>query len=159
MNLLRSASVTLAVIAAAVLMFGTVGFGSTTADRGMSVAVVDDDNAYVGYETSDIEANASDEVSLVEITNRFGSDTAVDVVNVTIDVDGVNASGIVIEPAHLPDSIGPGESGTVTGTVEQCSLGETGTVQVTVEVEGGDVKAEILGDPEQREFEINCVSA
>jgi hypothetical protein len=67
------------VAAAALLAVGTGGFSAMAADRGVEVAVVDDSEAFVGYDpTCDDDGDLS-----VTVTNRF--DRAVDGGSVTVD--------------------------------------------------------------------------
>lgn len=140
------------------LVFGSLGFSAVTADRGVSASVVDDSEAYVGYATEDIDGvTVGDEITLVEVTNRFASSTndlEIDDARVTI----VDSDGIEID-ASLPDSgFDAGESETVTGEVTECTPSEHATVQVTIEVSDTNVHAEVFGDVEYREFEIECKS-
>jgi hypothetical protein len=66
------------VVAAALLAVGTGGFSAMAADRGVEVTVVDDSEAFVGY-----EASCDDDGDLsVTVTNRF--DRAVDEGSVTV---------------------------------------------------------------------------
>jgi hypothetical protein len=67
------------VAAAALLAAGTGGFSAMAADRGVEVAVVDDSEAFVGYDAS---CDGDGDLS-VTVTNRF--DRAVDGGSVTVD--------------------------------------------------------------------------
>jgi hypothetical protein len=154
MNVLRTTSLVLALVAAMLLVSGTLGFSSVTADRGTHVNVADDDSAYVGYDTSAIgDVESGDTVDLVDVTNRFTEGTDLQVTNADIEV---TSGDIEISEANLPDTIPVGESRTITGEVSECSPGASATVQVTINVEGTDVQAEVFGDVEYREFEIDC---
>ena len=77
----RAATAGLA-IAALLLVSTTGGFTSVGADRGLSVAVADDDEAYLGIETTDptLANGRHDGVVLATVTNRLpGPLTDVDV--------------------------------------------------------------------------------
>jgi len=85
MNGLRVLSLTLAVLAAAGLVFGTAGFSAMQAERGVSIEVVSDGNAYLGYEplTGTVDVNGSTEV--VEFHNRLNADLDL---SVEVEADG-----------------------------------------------------------------------
>jgi hypothetical protein len=148
MNGLRTLSFVMAAVAAATLVFGSFGLSAATVDRSVTTAVVADDNAYVGYDIEDrLNVSVGDEIRLVEVTNRFGSE-AIEVTDVTVD-----ATDISFNETSRPD-VAVGTSEWVTGTVDECSSEET--VQVTVQIEGSSVSAKVSGDTESREFEIEC---
>lgn len=152
MNRLRTLSLVLAAVAAATLLFGSSGFTSTAADRDVSVTVAEDHDAYVGYQTTDEwNVTAGDTIELVGVTNRFSAG------EIDIDVGDISTeSGDVSITHSSTPSVPVGESGPVTGTVEQCSSGETDTVQVTLEIDGPGVSAEVAGSTASREFEVTC---
>jgi len=152
MNTLRTLSLTLAAIAALSLAFGTVGFTSASLERGVSVDVVSDDQAFIGYETTAKSGvSEGDTIELVEIENRLGQEITVDEVQVS-----TSEGGFSVEQTSTPGGIGVGENGTVTGEVETCE--DDPTVQVTVSVSGTGVYATIFGDTATREFEVECAS-
>jgi hypothetical protein len=68
MNGRRAASLLLACLAVSVLVFGSGGFSSVTAERSLSVAVVDTDEAYVGV---DATQRGQSGTLTVTVTNRF----------------------------------------------------------------------------------------
>ncbi|MGB9986582.1 hypothetical protein [Salarchaeum japonicum] len=73
MNTSKAISVTLAVIAVAALSVGTMGFTSVSADRPVSVNVVEKDDAYVGVvacEKSNGNGNGANPMR-VWVTNRY----------------------------------------------------------------------------------------
>ncbi|KPN31215.1 hypothetical protein SY89_01958 [Halolamina pelagica] len=80
MNYQRAVSVLLAVTAASMLVTGSFGFTSVSADRGVSVAVVDSENAYVGVsvcEKDNGNENGANPVK-VTVTNQFSEQFTVD---------------------------------------------------------------------------------
>ncbi|MFW6265639.1 MAG: hypothetical protein ACOC2A_02570 [Halanaeroarchaeum sp.] len=147
MNGLKTLSVALAVVAVTGLAVGSVGFGSAAVERGVSVAVVDDDSAYIGYESADRTVTDGDRVEVVTVTNRLVDD--VSVTDVTVESGAVTITD-VSEP-----TLGPGESAAIEGTVE-CTPGESETVAVSVTLAGEGVIAAIYGDTVTREFEVSC---
>lgn len=122
----RALSVTLAVVAAAGLIFGTGGFTAMSADRGVDVNVADDENAYLGYEltTETTTVNNSSTVT-AEATYRNGFDGEL-TLEVTVIVDGseVNSETKILSPG----------SEEVIGVTRSCSPGET--VDVAFEASG-----------------------
>lgn len=147
MSELKALSLALAVVASTGLLLGTFGFGAASADRGVSVSVADDDSAMVGYQASDRLAPVGERVALATVTNRLPGD--VSVVSVSVDAGSFTVSD-VSEP-----SLSPGTAAAIEGTVD-CKPGETGTVEVSVTLEGDGVTAAISG--ETRSFELTCAS-
>lgn len=147
MGRIRTLSIVLALLAATGLLVGSMGVTSVHADRGVSVAVVDDDSAYVGYESSDMTVADGDRVDLVTVTNRFFGPVSV------TDV-AVAADGVAFENLSAP-SLDSGEQAVIAGTVD-CEGATTATVEITVTVEGQNVMATIYGDTITREFDVTC---
>lgn len=86
MNLLRGLALVLAFAAATMLVFGSLGFSSVAADRGVAVSVVEDDSAYVGMTVCDRPAtNSSGHPVEVSIQNLFGVDLEIDEIDGTIN--------------------------------------------------------------------------
>ena len=131
---------------------GTGAFSSMEAERGVSVNVVNDERAFVGYRSSDrtLPDDANDDdgtVDLVTVVNQFAQ--KIEIVDATID-DGSKYFG---EP-NVPDgSFEAGNSKTVTAD-PNLSAGEHVTVAVTVRVEGAGVSAEVFGDSDTRRFQV-----
>lgn len=147
MGRIRTLSIALALLAATGLLVSSMGMMSVAADRGVSVAVVDDDAAYVGYQTADLTVTDGERVDLVTVTNRFYG--PVSVTNVSVDAEGVS-----FESLSTP-SLGVGEEGVIGGTVV-CDGTTTTSVEITVTVEGENVMATIYGDTITREFDVTC---
>lgn len=98
---------------------GTGGFSSTVAERGVEVAVVDDDRAYLGID----QAGVNDGTWNVTMTNRLSSGTALDVtVSVAESTESV--------------TLGPGESVRLSFTGVSCS----DAVRVVGETDDGSVR-------------------
>ncbi|WP_336326223.1 hypothetical protein [Halovenus sp. HT40] len=159
MNTLRLLSLGLAITAALLLVSGSLGFTSTTADRGVSVGVADDENAYVGYDEVPhapfdfvISVEGHPEHSLVEIENRLDSPLEVTGVESESDTIGVDLTG-------RPTNVGAGSNADITGrlTCNDAFIAKE-RVGITVEVEATSVEAEIDGETTSREFTVLCVS-
>jgi hypothetical protein len=128
----RRLALLLAAVAATSLIAGAGGFTSARLDRGVSVAVVGDDAAYVGVESPDrtLVNGMNREVPLVTLTNRF--DAPLDEVRVSVaDDDGQPPTVRTVEPL---DRLPSGESVTVDAAVV-CEDGPARSEAVTVQVE------------------------
>ncbi|WP_423750620.1 hypothetical protein [Salinirarus marinus] len=87
-----------------------VGVGSyTSASRGVDVAVVPDDEAYLGVVPEGFDRCGR--LAFVTLYNRFGENVTLDVDVRVVDTDGGLRAAIVEAPA----SLGGGESGVVKG--------------------------------------------
>lgn len=137
----RIALVVLALATVAVFATGAFGFTSVSAERGVSVAVVDDENAFLGLPNEpSVTCEVADDtetgctVALVDVTNQFS--TALTDVSASATDDEVSLS--------TPGEIGVGETETIRGTVT-CDPDEgeqtTRTYELTVSVDGEDVSA------------------
>lgn len=149
MSKLKVASVALLVVASTGLLFGSMGFSSVAADRGVSVAVADDDSALVGYDTDDQTVTGDERLTLVTVTNRLSSSASVTNVTATTADDAVRVSDV------SKPTIGTGEKGLVDAAVH-CEQGATTTVTVSVTVEADGVTAAISGDTTTRSFTVSC---
>ncbi|MDZ7745789.1 MAG: hypothetical protein U5K28_04425 [Halobacteriales archaeon] len=72
------------------LATGTFGFTSVSADRGVDISVVSDDEAFVGYQSSDKTVEDGERVKLVNVTNRFSDE--ISVTDVRVDVTKLRSS-------------------------------------------------------------------
>jgi hypothetical protein len=125
-------------------------FSAVEADRGVSVAVVDDGSAYVGYDSPDVltvNTSTTVEESIVTVTNRFPS--AITISSVRTETDGIALD-------YSSANIASGEETTI--SLVECNISTPQTVAITVTVEGQDVSATVFGDTETRSVEIECVS-
>jgi len=100
---------------------GSGGFAAASADRSVPVAVVDDDEAYLGIERDD----ASDGTWNLTLTNRLGTGETLDV---AAEVGGQNATA----------TLDPGESETLTFTDVDCD----GTANVVATAQDGSITVE-----------------
>ena len=88
----RSVLLVVALLVAGSLIAPTTGFSSTVADRDVDVAVVSDDEAYLG-----IQRGCNNGTLRVTITNRFSSGTTLDI-NIAVNgttktIDDLAAGG------------------------------------------------------------------
>ncbi|EMA60050.1 hypothetical protein [Halorubrum kocurii] len=163
---LRALAVGLFAVGLVVALVGTGGFTSATADRGVAVATVEDDRAYVGYDSPDdlavdtdgdavngSDVNGSDPVALVAVTNRFDIEVAVTEVSIAEKPDDLNVT--VRSP---PSAVSPGESGSeaVVAELECEDTFEAEPLSVTVRLRGEDVEAVVFGDTENRTISVSC---
>ncbi|WP_281194874.1 hypothetical protein [Halorubrum sp. F4] len=130
---------------------GTGAFSSMEAERGVSVDVVSDDQAFVGYRSDDRtlpnDLNDDGTIDLVTVTNRFTQE--IEFVDAAID-DG----GEFFGELNIPDGdISPGDPATVTAT-PTFEPGDEIKVAVTIQVKGAGVSAEVFGDTETRQFTV-----
>jgi hypothetical protein len=151
MSSLKGLSIALAVLAGTGLLLGTFGFSAASAERGVSVAVVDDENAMVGYQASDRLAPEGQRVDLVTVTNRLSSEASVTNVTVTTSGDDDN---VVVSNVSKP-TLGPGEAEAVAADVH-CPGNRDVPITVSVTVEAEGVTAAISGDTTTRSFSLDC---
>ena len=105
---------------AALLILGTGGFSAMSADRGVSVTVAGDEEAYLGY--SDTCENGTLEITL---TNQF-------------DEELTDVSITVAKEEEPLSDLGPGDSETV-----EFNVSESGGHDVTVDASGSGVSVEL----------------
>lgn len=154
------------------LTIGSGAFNSMIAERGVRIDVVPDDQALVGYDTSEsIKSNPektlpklvitdeNEQQTLATITNRFDGETYIKIKSVEVTTQCDEPPDIV-EINWNKNPFGPGESANIRGKIV-CN-GEEGqdTVELTVTVEGQgeDVAARLHGDTDTRQFLIRCES-
>ncbi|MFC6753377.1 hypothetical protein [Halorubrum tibetense] len=158
----RHLILTLGGASAGAMTIGSGAFSSAQAERGVSVSVVDDDHALVGYDSPSDEADGKavtdgERVDLVTVENRFADGAELSIEDVTLEVipdDGEYPK--VTEVTYDDGTFGSGDSETIEGTIECAGSGERATVELTVRVAGEGVSAELFGDTETRRFEIVC---
>lgn len=124
-----------ALAASLVLVTATGAFTSVEADRGVNVAVVSDENAYLGL---DARVAGCGNHARYRVTNRFG--TAIDVTASVVDASA-NLSGVV---TNAPTDLAPGDSGTI--DVRVTPTGNTtpaGWVTLDITATGSEVRAEL----------------
>lgn len=108
MNTLRVLSTVLVLAAGIALIFGSAGFSSVAADRGVAISVVEDEHAYVGMAVCDQPAtNSSGHPVEIRVQNRFAADLTIDT------IEGRLETG-----PDPPNSVGTGDSETFRIRVE-----------------------------------------
>ena len=146
----RLLSILLAFTAAVGLVFGTAGFTTMDADRGVGINVTEDDNAYLGYEPrldGGENITAGQSTPVVEYHNQV----SVDLDTLEVDVSRTSSSGPTIETFDAPDQLDRGSAGTVTVTLN-CST--TQLVELNFEVTGSGSGTSVSLD---RTLSVTCV--
>ena len=150
MHKFKTLSLILLLVSITGIMVGSGGFTTVSGERGTSIDVVNDESAYVGYQSSDLTVQNGKTTDLVTITNRAPDN--IDVTNITIE-DG----DFTITDPTTPTDISPGENGTIGGTVV-CTPSKTQAIKLSVTVTGSDVTAQLAGDTTTRKFTLTCAS-
>jgi len=136
---------------AAASSVGSGAFSSVEAERGVEVSVENDADAYIDYNSESLtlpdDANNDGTVDLVTIENQFARDVT------TVSSD-FKKGGEHFESISVPDSIGAGDSATITAEPKNISPGKEINVAITIEVEGDGFSAEILGNTDTRRFTV-----
>jgi len=143
MSALRALSIVLAFTAAVGLVFGTAGFTAMEADRGVNINVVEDEDAYLGYEaTAANETVNNSTIATVEAEyrNRFSGELTLDV---TVAVDGVERRDVNV-------TLTQGEAKRIEVT-EPCSPGETVRFRFTVAGSGPGAEVSL-----ERTHSVTC---
>ena len=153
MNGRKFVSLVLAGAAVLTLAFGSGAFTSVSAERGVSVAVVSDENAYVGYESSDVVVTDGESVDLVTVENRFAGEIAIE------DVTVKEGDGLVGDVDYDTSNISSGDPTAIEWVSDGCDAPKTETVVMDVTVEGTGVWADIDGDTETRRFDVTCIGS
>ena len=131
---------------------GSTGLSLAQAERGVSISVVDQDSAYVGYDSPEaIHVTSGNESAIVIVTNRLHS--PVDVTNVEVD----SSADLTITDVTEPQSIDPGESGEIEARID-CEEDREAEVYVTITVEANGVTATIFGYDETRAIAVECLA-
>lgn len=166
---LRTLALGLFAVGLLLTLVGTGGFTSATTDRGVAVATVEDERAYVGYDspdeiTVDTGENAtngsnvsqSETVTLVNVTNRLDVELNVTEIGIDEKPDGLNVT--VRSP---PSAVSPSGSGSeaVKADLECEDTFEAEPLSVTAHLRGEDVKAVLFGDTESRTVSVTCRAA
>lgn len=168
MNLTVRVAVVVALAVGASLAIGASGFSTTQADREVTVAVVGDEDAYLGLvytdytvedPPDDIQADGSsarveqvyENRTLATGTNQFAVDIAVEAFDVTVDSD----DGVEVAVNNSLDGaeLAVGEERNATVDVECPLAGGSATVSFDVAVSGPGVSA---ATTDAREVTITC---
>lgn len=131
MRRLQATSVTLAFLAAVGLLLGSFAFAEATSDRGASVELAEDPDAYLGFEVTDEDPGADEVAVSVRYENRFT--TALDGFAVDASVTDGAASGASV--SGVPDSIDSGNAAHVTVTVD-CESDGPATIRLEATTDG-----------------------
>lgn len=150
MHKFKTLSLILLLVSITGIMVGSGGFTTVSGERGASIDIVNDESAYVGYQSSDLTVQNGKTIDLVIITNRAPDN--IDVTDITIE-DG----DFTITDPTTPTDISPGENGTIRGTAV-CTPSETQAIRLSVTVNGSDVTAQLAGDTKTRNFTLTCAS-
>ncbi|MFC6953351.1 hypothetical protein [Halorubellus litoreus] len=122
----------LVLAAAAVVVATTAGtgaFSAVSAERGIQIAVVDDDRAYLGVAvTANVSGN--DTTARITVTNQFPQGTTLSAVTATVDGETVSLT---------PGSTTLDGGDSTTGTVANVTCGDT----VTIRASGDGVRVEL----------------
>lgn len=146
---LRALSLILAFAAVLGLVFGTAGFTSMSADRGLDVNVTDDESAYLGYAPLTDTVDSNESTSVVEYQNRFNGD--LDKFHINASLVNSSDTQVTIEAVDSPDYLhgGTGESVDVT---LHCPVEEEVDIRFEVDASGSGVSTSF-----ERVHTVTCV--
>ena len=151
MRPLRTLALTFALIAAAGLLFSTVGFSAAEIDRSIDIDIVDDQSAAIGYEAHDPNPGnkTEEEALLLTVTNGLNSN-----VNVTV---GVLGGEQVVDNSNHEQTLDPGVELEVEETIDCKGENTDGDYDITVDIaaSGDDVDVDFQ---ETRQVTITCSS-
>jgi len=154
---LRLLSVLFAVGAVATLVLGAAGFTTVEANRTVDVAVVDDDEAYLGIP----DTVSCDDNNQAVVTNRFATsvDIKAEIAVPAEDEDSIRVNDREISDGETTeiseDAIGPGEAMRVDfkPKVVNNSTRAPDTITIgVVEARGDGIEATV----DEREVDISC---
>lgn len=148
---LRTLSILLAFTAAVGLVFGTAGFSTMEADRGLTANVTDDGNAYLGYDPVVDEGTAIDEnepTDVVEFRNQFD----VDLTEFRVDVSAQDPD-VSAETVDPPESLPKGNGERIAVTL-RCDVESETTVPLQFSVNGSGGGVSVSFD---RTHTVTCV--
>ncbi|WP_128904679.1 hypothetical protein [Halorubrum amylolyticum] len=147
----RILSILLAFTAASGLVFGTTGFTTMDADRGVEMGVAEDDKAYLGYDplvNENEEITAGEPTATIEYHNR----ASVDFDTLIVDVSRAGTgSEPTVETFDAPGHLDRGSVGSVIVTLN-CSTKQV--VKLKFEVVGSGSAASVSLD---RTLSVTCV--
>lgn len=104
----RRALLLIAVLVAASLATGTGGISAMSADRGFDARIVDDDDAYIGFQQEAVTTKGTTNLS-VTVTNQFPAGTTLETVEISVDGE-----------TRYVGPLDPGEVGTATFEFVDC---------------------------------------
>lgn len=146
MNTRRLALVVLAV-ASLTAVVGSGAFSSVSAERGVYVSVVDDEDAYLGLSWHELDRCG--EQDFVTVQNRF----ATPLLDVDVAVEQTDRLDATV--SNVPDHLGVGESATVRIRLEPENADEVDDRSVAVRIETHGPSATVEVDQRERTV-TNC---
>jgi len=149
MQSMRTAATIGFVLGIVLLTVQTGAFSRASADRGVDIAVVNDDDAYLGIEKRPVSvtSNESENASLVRLTNRFSRSLELVLTIAESDTERLPDISSVDGPTVLQS----GESESIRATVrcDNLTATETATVGIQASNDGTRVVA-------NRTIQISC---
>lgn len=152
----------LAATAVILLVSSTGAFSSVSAERGINVAVVDDEDAYMGIESEEeVELSGSDEYSATYLTVRNGFQVPV---HATVSVDSSSSDGLSVDLDSGGEWEGQLQPASASGaaseelraqfTCTEVNDNAWATLTYTVTFDGDIVHA--VSGPRSVEFDVEC---
>lgn len=133
----RSLPLLVAVVGVTSLVLSGGAFSAGTAERGVELAVVDDEDAYLGLRAAtplELPAGETHDRNVVRLANRFASTLDEITVSVTErDDDPPTVTGV-----DAPARLGPGDAGWIAVDVDCGASGNEETVTIAMEASGRD---------------------
>jgi len=147
----RILSILFAFTAASGLVFGTTGFTTMDADRGIEMSVAEDDKAYLGYEplvNETEEITAGEPTAIAEYHNR----ASVDFDTLIVDVSRAGSgSDPIVDTFNVPDQL---DRGSVISVIVTLNCSTKQVVKLKFEVVGSGSAASVSLD---RTLSVTCV--
>ena len=133
------------VLAFVLVAVGTGGYSSVTADRGVSIGVADDAEAFLGVEREVVtDTENSTEISLA-VTNRLSTEIRVEITHRSTG----NGPPVEIDPSAF--ELGAGETRDVRMAIDCRSTASAGDVELDIDAVGDAVEIEL-----QRAVDARC---
>lgn len=145
--------VLVAMAATASLAVGSGGFSSAGAERGVTVSVVGDENAYMSLSYADKTVSGDEAVTFVTVANRF-----TEKVEFTVDYDVETDDGVSVKPSSGSETndVGVGGEFDVAVALNCHSAGQhDATVSFDVAATGDSVSVE-TSDSRQVTYRAMC---
>lgn len=163
----RSLPLLIALLVATSVLAGGA-FSAVSTERGVQVAIVDDEDAYLGLERLtplELPPDETDDKEVIRLTNQFPTTLAAISVSVA---EGKSALPTIID-AKAPSSLGPGGAGWITADIDCGTSGNEETVTFTIAASGRntvelareitiDCEQSTENEPEVTEFEFKGCS-
>lgn len=133
----RSLPLLVAVVVVTSLVLSGGAFSAVTTERGVHLAVVDDEKAYLGLQPVtplELPADETLDLNVVRLTNQFTSTLDEISVSVTEGDDDLPT----VADVNAPSGLGPGDVGWITADIDCGVSGNGETVTITIEASGRD---------------------